>query len=801
MGTTRNDIRFGFRTLVRSPGFTAVSVLTLGLGIGANAAIFSVLDAVLLRGLPFREPDRLVALYEARANRGWTQVSFTYANFWDVHDQARTFEAIGAYAGGSINLTGFEFPERLPAGYVSAEFFRALGVDPIVGRTFGPGEDDPGATDRIAVVSHRFWTARLSSDRAAVGQRLTLNGEKYTIIGVLPRGEPWLDAADVFMPLIRQPNADRSSFELSVIGRVKPGVSLEAARSDLTAVAHGLAERFPETNRDMGVTVQPSSAWIAGDDVRRGLWILMGAVGFLLLIACVNLANLFLAKATGRVRERALRAALGATKARIVRQALTESLLVSLLGAMVGLGMATAVLGVLRGIEADIPRLAEVGVNLWVLGFTVVVTLVTGVLTGISPAVQAAQGELASVLRDGERTAGSGRGMGRLRGTLVAVEVAASLALLVGAGLLLRSFAQVMSVDRGFETNGRVLAEVALPGSYDGPRSTQFIEAFIARVGQLPDVVTVAAASQRPLVGVGVGMGFVAADRPEPNERDIPWASWRIVTADYFKALGVRLQRGRDFTPADLLGKPWRVIVSRRIAERLWPGEDAIGRTLVMWKGQGDTPAEVIGVSGDMRDWSLTEEPAMTVYFPYYGAGSSPIHFVIHSSAAPGTLLPRLREVLAELDPNLPLSRVQGLDQRVGESVSARRLMMLLLAAFAGVALVMSLAGIYGVLSYAVSRRTSEIGVRLAMGASHRAVLGLIVRQGMGPVLVGLAVGLIASLSLARLMAALLFEIRPTDPVTYLAVAAVLGGAALLACYLPARQALGVDVVSALRKE
>lgn len=796
------DLRYGARTLIKSPGFTAIAVLTLALGIGANAAIFSVVDAVLLQPLPFREPERLVEISESRVDRGWTRSSMTHANFWDLRDQNRTFSGIAALRGGSINLTGRDFPERLSLGSVSAEFFSVLGITPTLGRTFGRGEDAPGRDARLAVLSHLLWTRSFGSDPGIVGRVITLDGQGYSVIGVLPRGEPWLDAADIFVPLVRQPNADRGSFELAVIGRMARGMTLETAQADLNGIARRLAELYPKDDAGMGVALDPSSGWVASESVRRALMILMGAVGFLLLIACVNLANLLLARATGRVRERALRAALGASRGRLARQMLTESLLLSGVGAGLGLLIALGMVTLLRTFDpGGIPRLTQVRLNLGVLGFTAVATVVTGLLTGILPAIQAAQGNLAGTLREGERNQGGGRFMGRVRGLLVAIEVAASLALLVGAGLLLRSFGQVLSVSRGFETEHRILAEVALPESYNAERVTGFISQFSARLGGVPGVSSVAAVSMRPLRGVGTGMGFAAADKPAPAADAVPWASWRMITAGYFRTLGVPVVRGRDFTEQDILGKPWRVIVSRRVADRLWPNEDAVGRQIILWKGQSEIPAEVIGVAGDMRDWGLAEEPSLAVYFPYYGAQFSPVFFVVHGNTTAEALRPVLRQALAELDSSLPISRVQSLEELVGDSVASRRFIMLLLATFAAVALLLALAGVYGVLSYAVSRRTSEIGIRLALGASPGTVLRLIVAQGMRPVAIGLLVGIGAALALSRLMASLLFGITPTDATTYAGVAMLLGGAALLSCYLPARQALRVDVVAALRKE
>jgi putative ABC transport system permease protein len=799
MGTFWQDLRLSARSLFHNPGFTAVAVLTIGLAIGANASIYSVVDAVLLRPLPFRDAEQLVSISETRLDRGWTRSSFTRANFWDLHDQNRTFTGVAAMEFGSINLTGAGFPERLRLARVSAGFWNVLGVTALAGRTFVEGEDAPGAP-RAVLLGHGFWRTRFAGDPAVVGREVVLDGGSYPIVGVLPRGEPWLDAADVYLTMERTPDPDRGSFELAVIGRRRSGVDSAAAQADLDALSRQLAERFPEDDRGMGMMMQSSGTWVAGDTIRRALWVLMGAVGFLLLIACVNLANLFLARATARTRERALRAALGASRSRLVRQSLTESLAVCGLGGLAGLALAFGAIRLLKLWSPDgIPRLGEIGINAWVLGFTAGLTLLTAFLAGIVPAWHVGHGHLATTLREGERNVGGGRFMGRLRAALVAVEVAASLALLIGAGLLLRSFQAVLGQDRGFEAEGRVFAEVALPSSYDGDRATVFIGQLTERLRATGDVAAVAAVSLRPLSGVGPGMGFAAADKPEPEE--VPWASWRIITRDYFKTLGVPLVTGRDFTEQDQIAKPWRVIISKRIADRLWPGESPVGRTLILWKGQSNDPAEVIGVAADMRDWSLSDEPSLAVYLPYYGAGMSPVQFVMHTRAEPSAVTRTLREGLRDLDPSLPLSRVESMETLIGDSVASRRFIMMLLAGFAGVALLLALAGIYGVLAYAVSRRVSEIGVRLALGATPRGVLRLIVAQGMKPVVLGVAAGVVAAVFLTRVMTTLLYGVSATDVLTYAAVAGILGAAALVSCWIPARQAIRMDVVASLRQE
>jgi len=802
MSILLQDVRYAARALARRPSFTAVAVLTLALGIGANTAIYSVLQAVLFDPLPFREPDRLVRIWESRPDRGWNRASFTRANFWDMKARNRTFEGLGAFRGASMTLGGFDYPEQVSAGFVSAGFFRILGVTPVAGRTFAESESEPDGDNRVALLGHQLWRARFGGDPTLVGRAITLDGEPYTVVGVLPPGAPWLDAADLFVPMVHRLDLDRGSFELAVMGRLEADVTEATARADLEAICRQLAEEYPETNRAMGVDLLAFDEWVTGDTLRRTLWLLMGSVGFLLLIACVNLANLLLAKATGRSREQALRAALGASRARLARQVLTESTLLGVAGAAVGVGLALGLVRVLRRLDpGDIPRLDGVGIDGTVLAFSLIVALVTGLVIGLAPALQVPYGHIVASLREGERGVAGRRGAARLRSVLVGAEVALSLALLVGAGLLTRSFTEVLGAERGFATGQRLVAAISVPASYDRPRIAGIIDDLLARVRRAPGVIAASAVSVRPLTGGSTGMGIAAAGAPEVAGDAVPWASWRLIAGDYFTAMGVPLLRGRTFTPNEQVGDPWRVIISDRVAQLLWPGENPIGRTMILWKGQDDLPAEVIGVVGDMRERGLAADPTLATYLPYRGGGWTPIQLVVHTAGEPGSVVPFLRAALGEVDPVLPLADIQTLDEIVSESVASTRFVTLLVGAFAGVAMLLSLAGIYGVLSYSVTRRTGEIGVRLALGASRARVLRLIVGQGMRPVLVGVGLGLAGAWALSRLIESLLFGVTAADPLTYAAVAVALTAAAAMSCYLPARRALSVDPVTALREE
>src|SRR5574338_437537 len=798
-----HDLLPGLRTLRRVPGLVVVALLTLALGIGANTAIFSVIYSVLLKPLVFPDADRIVEVWMSFPERGIEQTSWSHGHFWDARDMVRSFEELGAIDFGSANLTGAGEPQQLDAVRVNAGFFKVLGVPPAAGRLLRPGEDAPGHNANIVILSHRFWTRQFGNDPAVVGRTLTLNGVGHEVIGVLPAGTPFLDWADVFRPLVRTANAQRDSWEMYALGRLKPGVTLEGARSDLQQVMRTLGQRYPDSSRGMSGSLSSISEQIAGENTRRALWVLLGSVGFLLLIACVNLTNLLLAKAAARTREIALRAALGASRGRIIRLLLAESLILAVAGAALGLVLSYWSLELLRASRAwGRSRLEEIEINGWILAFTTGVAVITGVLTGLVPALQASRSDLAPALRDGERSVSGSPRQQRVRAVLIAAEVALTLALLVGAGLLLRSFSALLSIDRGFQTERRILFELNLPPSYtesEGKRAEQFVSDFENRLRDMPNVIAVSTVSGRPLSSSSTGMGIVAADHPDSKE--IPLASWRIITRDYFKTMGVPLLRGRTFDERDIISKPWRIIISQRLAGLLWPHEDAVGKHAILWKGQGNMDAEVVGVVGNMRERGLADPPTLAVYLPSYGAGRSHVFFAIHTTIPKETLVPMVRSALSNLDPSVPVSNIQTMEEAVAASTASRRFTVILLGAFAGLALILAVVGIYGVTSYSVARQTAEIGVRIALGATHDRVLRLILLKSMIPVGIGIGVGLVTAFLLSRVIANLLFGVTARDPLTYVAVAGLLAFTAVLACIVPARQALRVDVVSALRSE
>ncbi|HZD95226.1 MAG TPA: ABC transporter permease, partial [Candidatus Sulfotelmatobacter sp.] len=678
MNTALLDFRQALRNMRKNVGSTFLAVLMLAVGIGGTSAIFSVFYSVLIEPLPFPEPSRLVAIWESRIKNQWNQASFTEANFWDIQAQNRTFTGIAAFHTLSVNFIGSGDPEQLEGATITAGFFHVLGVKMLAGRDFFPEEDKPGHDNNVVLLRHRFWKTHFNGDPQAVGKTIRLNNKSYQIVGVLPPGEPWLDAADVFVPFVHRANPDRGSFEFSVIGRLAPGVSFQTAQADLNTIAKALAAQYPKDDDGMGVTLNTSAEWLADSNLRTKLWVLMSSVAFLLLIACVNLANLLLAKATSRTREIAVRAALGARRARIVRMVLTEALVLGLTGAVFGIFLAIVAIGAIKAADpGGIPRMATLGINPWVLAFTLLAAILTGALSGLAPALQAPYKNIVAGLREGDRSQAGSRAQKRMRAVLVAAEVALSLMLLVGAGLLIRSFDRLLRVDRGFQSENRLLAAVNIPGSYK-ERADDVINRFLDRVSTAPGVQSVAAMNSRPIVGWDPGMGIVAAERPNGDNGRFPWAGWRIVSGDYFRTMGIPLLQGRTFNQHDEIGKPWRIIISKRLADRLWPGENPLGHQALLWKGQSNDPAEVIGVAANQRERGLEADPTLTVYLPSYGSGPGPVQFAVHTASNPTAVTPALRSILKEIDPNLPLADIQTMDELVSQSVAPRRFNMFL---------------------------------------------------------------------------------------------------------------------------
>jgi putative ABC transport system permease protein len=799
------ELRQSFRGLRRNPGLSAVVVAVLALGIGASTVVFSIFQSAL-KPLPFRDADRVVELEETRLDRGMNQVAFSQANFWDVRTQNHSFEEVAAYHYDQANLTGEGPAEKVSFMEISVGFFRALGVLPVLGRDFSYRDDHEGWDNHVAILGNRFWTKRFGADTSILGKTLRLNEKTYTVVGVLPPGEPWIND-QVYVPFGYRPDADRSSWEFSVIGRLNRGVSLEAARRDLQRIAGALAHDYPKEDKGIGFRLDPSSTWIASDTTRRALWVLLGAVTFLLLIACLNIANLLLARGMSRQREIAVRTALGAGRARLMRFVMMESLLLSGFGAALGLTAAYGALGAVQSMEIrGVPRLSEAGLNPWVLGFAASIAVLTGLLSGLAPAMQSAVRGIAAALRGGDRQTGS-RGQGRLRAGLVTVEVALSFVLLVGAGLLVRSFSELLSVNHGFQTENRLFFSVSMPGSYwEKGVGKQFLDRFFERLSAEPEVIAAGAVSHRPAEGGDPGMGIDASSRV--SDQRPPWAGWRIVSPGYFRAVGLPLLRGRIFDEGEkpvwqVRGQPVpqrRVILSDRLAKRIFPNEDPIGKHVLLWKGQGGGDAEVVGVVGDSRERGPASGTALTVYLPY-GANALTSEFVVHTRSYPLGLAPAVRSIVASLDPNLPVADVRSFAEVMQRSVAPQRFNAILLSVFSGLALLLATIGIYGVLSYSIGRRTSEIGLRIALGASRGNILRVTLGQGLRPALLGTVLGAMGAWWLSRYMTTLLFGVKPFDPLTYVAVVVLIIMTAAVACYLPCRHAIRTDPATALRIE
>ncbi len=794
-------VRIAFRTLLKQPFFTAAILFMLALGIGATTAMVSVVQGVLLRPLPFPDADRLVEVWGTLPSRNIDQTSFTEANFWDMRDLNGTFEEFGAWHGASFSLTGTGTPERLDGAQVSVGFLRALGVRPVAGQLFQPGQDEPGADPRRVLLAHRFWSSHFGSDTSIVGRSLTLDGFPYTVVGILPAASNWLNDVDVFVPFMRRANANRGSWEYLVVGKIKPGISLESANADLVRVAKRLEDQYKE-NTGLGVTTVPAATWIASDDLRRTLWILLGAVGLLLVIACVNVTNLLLARASTRVRESAIRSALGATRNDLLRERFAESVMLSGAGAALGWLVAAGMLQVLKFVgPSGIRRLEDVRLDLEVLGVTVLVTVAVGIVTGILPALQMPAHRITRTLQHGQRGTAGDRRHDRLRAAFVIAEVAISVILLVGAGLLTRSLSKVLSNDRGFESAQRVFATVSIPEAYPEARREEIASRILSSLERRQEIAAVAVISTRPLSRGSTGMGIAPADRAM-TDAEVPWASWRVITRDYMKAMGMTLLAGREFTEQDIIAKPWRVMISQRLARVLWPDGKAVGRTANLWRGQNGRPAEVIGVVSDMRERGLENDPTFAVYLPAYGAlGDTSIPLVMHARGSTDAAVSAVREVVQNVDASLPVSDIRSFDDVVSASVATRRFTMLLLLTFSGLAFVLALAGVYGVLAYSLARRTSEMGVRLALGAQRGSLVRFAISRGMTPVAIGGVIGLLGAVWLSRFVESLLFGITTADVPTYVIAATTVLAASLIACYIPARAVLRIDPVAALRAE
>ncbi|WNG60750.1 ABC transporter permease [Archangium gephyra] len=797
------DVRYALRMLRHAPGFALVAVLTLALGIGATTAIFSVVRGVLLQPLPFAEPERLVRMWQANPSQGVVRGDVSPLDFADWKARQRSFEDMGTwwYVEGMSgrNLSGDGEPQRLPAAYVNDGFFSTLGVTPVLGRALLAGEHQPGH-NAVAVLSHGLWQRRFGGDRAILGRTLTLDGLPTTVVGVMPPGfsfpservELWL--SDSLIDESGIPRQRQVRWQ-SVVARLKPGVSLETARSELNGVARQLAEEYPATNlQTSAVTVVPLHEAVTGD-VRSGLMVLLGAVGFLLLIACVNVANLMLTRATARERELAVRAALGAGPGRLMGQLLTESLVLATLGGAAGLLLATWGTELLLAFSVkQLPRLHEVRVDGAVLAFAMGATLFTGVLFGLLPAVRAGSPRLAPVLKAAGRGM-TGTGGARLRGALVVTEVALAVVLMAGAGLAVRSLMSLLSVEPGFRAEGAVV--VSFSSSPAGRPKHQYLAEVLERVREVPGVQVAGTAKNLPLEGSGEPAPLILPGQSLASAADAPRVHYLYVSNDYFRAMGIPLLRGRAFTSGDTSELPLVMMVNDAFVRRFFPGEDVLGRS-IQW---GEVAAPIVGVVGDVRQESLSEPAPPLVYIHVLQESRSSVNLVVRGEGAPLQLAAAVRQAIWSVNPNQTITRITTLEEVVGGSVARPRLIAALLGLFAVLALVLGAVGIYGVLAYTVGQRQREIGVRLALGARPAEVLGMILRGGMRLAGLGVALGVAGALVLSRVMSSILYGVAPHDPLTFVAVAVVLLGVALVACLVPARRAMRVDPAVSLRAE
>jgi putative ABC transport system permease protein len=809
------DFRYAVRQFRKSPGFAAVAVFTLALGIGFNTAIFSVVNAVLLRPLAFADAGRLVRVWHVpppKSFPGMTTFSVSAANYLDWERQNQVFDHMAIYTYHGFTVTGGDKPEQLAASAVSSGFFATLGVQPMLGRVLSPDEDQPGRS-HVVVLSHRLWQEHFGANPDIVGRDINLDGQPYLVAGVMPTNFLFPDFAQMWTPMAwtDQERAVRGEHHSIVIARLKPGVELKQAQAEMNTISDRLQQQYPDDDKGWGAVVVPLHDDMVSD-VRPALLVLLGAVAFVLLIACVNVANLALAKTFSRQKEIAIRTALGATPARVLRQILTETVLLALMGGALGLAFAHFAVRLIVAFLADkLPHSTDVGLDSKVLAFTAVISIITGIVAGAMPALRLTRRDVNQALKQGLGRTDADSSGHRTRSALVVSEVALSLVLLVGAGLMIRSFQKLRNVNPGFDSH-QVLTMTAMVSraKFSSPdQAIRFFDRVLQGVRSLPGVESAAAIDDLPLNEEGSHQPIAIEGRPVVAMSEQPEVEVRLSTPGYMNALHIPLLRGRDFSDTDVAGRPAVVLVSESMAQQFWPGEDPIGKRLTLTFFP-DAVREVVGVVGDVRLDGLDQtRPSAALYFPldqvsvsaYGGWTSFPMTLVVRSHSGSGDLASAVSNAVHEVNRDIPLVDISTMDDLVANSLSQQRFNMLLLGAFAGLALLLAAVGIYSVLSYSVKRSVREIGIRLALGAPLSDVLRMVVFEAMKPTLLGVAIGTAGALALGHVLSSLIYSVRPTDPITFLAVAAILVAVAFIASIAPAYRATKVDPMVALRYE
>lgn len=812
METLLKDLRNSIRSLVKHPGFTAIAVITLALGIGANTAMFTVINAVLLRPLPYRDPGRLVTIWEESPERDLFQMPVSLANMREWIDQNHTFDQISAYTFTNLNLTGAGEPARLLTVRSSANLFPLVGAAPMFGRAFLPEEDKEGA-NRVVILGHGLWQSRFGSDAGIVGKSLTLNNQSYTVVGVMPagfqfpvgfgyQGQVLNEPTALFIPIAAEGReTERGNYSFFAIGRLEPGATIEQAQAEISTIESRLEQQYPDSNTGIGVSLIATEEQTV-KEIRPALLVLLGAVAFMLLIACANIANLLLARAASRQKEIAIRTALGASRMRILRLLLTESLLLSLAGG--GLGLLLAIWGsdaLIALAPENIPRLNEVAVDGRVFGFTLAVSLITGIIFGLIPALHSLKPDLNSGLKEGSRGSMESPAGKRTRSVLVALEVALSLVLLIGAGLMIKSFLRLQQMDLGFNPANVLSVDLtAAPSKYpEEHQKSAFFQEVIERTRSLPGVESVATTTALPLTVSVSGSDFRIEGRPEPEAGKEMVINTSSVSPGYFPTLDIALMKGRDFSDRDKSDAPKVAIINDQLARIYFSAEDPIGKRISFDDRQ--SWISIVGVVGDVKRLGLDSNAQPEVYFPFPQAPTSSMSLVVRTTTQPLSLAGAVKNQIQLIDRDLPIDDAQTMEQLLTESNSGRRFNMLLLIVFAGVALILAMVGIYGVMSYTVAQRTHEIGIRVAVGAQSRDVFRMVIGQGMMLAMIGIAFGLVGAFALTRLMTTMLFGVEPTDTTTFIGIAVLLTVVALVACYIPGRRATKVSPLVALRYE